>query len=299
MRDKESLPRTDEPAFPLQLGVVAILGVGLIGGSLGMALKTRRLARHVIGIGRNRDRLDQAVALGAIDEGVTDLSVGIADADLVVLCTTVRHILETLPDVLRQVPPQAAITDVGSTKSAIVRQAVGAPMFIGSHPMAGSERTGVEAANPRLFQGATWALTPVETTAPDALRRVRTLAQEIGAQTLVITPEAHDAMVAVTSHLPHVLAAALMRQAAEARAPHPEIPRLAAGSFADLTRIAASSPEIWRDVCLTNRDAVLDALRHYRDQLDSLETAIADSDADAIEAFFSGASVAKRDWNSL
>lgn len=284
---------------PLQFDTVAILGVGLIGGSLGQVLKTRRLARHVTGIGRSPERLDQALAFGAIDTGVTDIAAGLADADLVVLGTTVSHILEILPEILRLAPAGAVVTDVGSTKTEIVRRAAGSPRFVGSHPMTGSERTGVEAATPLLFQDATWALTPGEATDPDALRRVRLLAQEIGAHTLVLAPEAHDAMVAVTSHLPHVLSAALMRQAAEARASHPEIPRLAAGSFADLTRVAASSPEIWRDVCLSNRDAVLDALRRYRSQLDILESAVADRDAAAIESFFSAAADAKRDWTAL
>jgi prephenate dehydrogenase len=284
---------------PVQFDTVAILGVGLIGGSLGQALKARRLSRHVIGIGRSREGLDQAIALGAIDQGVTDLAEGIVEADLVILCTTVSHILKTLPDVLRDAAPHAIVTDVGSTKGEIVRRAAGHPRFIGSHPMAGSERTGVEAAMPLLFQDATWALTPAETTDPTVLVRVRALVQDVGARTLIITPEAHDAMVAITSHLPHVLSATLMRQAAEARLPHPEIVRLSAGSFADMTRVAAADPAIWRDVCLSNRDAILDALRHCRAQLDDLEAAVADADADALTSFFQGSMTAKRDWSSL
>ena len=284
---------------PLRFGTVAILGVGLIGGSLGQALKTRRLAHHVVGIGRRQDRLDEAVALGAIDLGVTDLAAGLAAADLVVLGTTVSHIIDVLPEVLRLAPPRAAVTDVGSTKTEIVRRAAGDPRFIGSHPMAGSERTGVAAAMPLLFQDATWVLTPIEGTDPDVLRRVRRLAQETGARTLVTAPEAHDAMVAVTSHLPHVLSAALMRQAAADRVPHPEIVRLSAGSFADLTRVAASSPEIWRDVCLSNRDSILDSLRRHRGQLETLESAVAEGDADALESFFAAAAAAKRDWAAL
>ncbi len=290
---------TDDPASLRPFNTVAILGVGLIGGSLGQVLKARRLALRVVGIGRSPERLDQAVALGAIDQGFLDLRAGLAGADLVVLGTAVSHILEVLPAVLRLAPPGAVVTDVGSTKTEIVRRADGAPLFVGSHPMAGSERTGVEAATPLLFQDATWALTPVASTDPGALRRLQRFAQELGARTLVLSPEDHDAMVAVTSHLPHVLSAALMRQAADARLLHPETARLAAGSFADLTRIAASSPEIWRDVCLSNRDAVLDALRHYRHQLDGLEAAVADRDATGIESFFATAAAAKHDWNSL
>lgn len=287
---------TDEGSFSAQFGTVAIIGVGLIGGSLGMALKARRLAAHVVGIGRRPERVEHAVRLGAIDRATTDVHGGLADADVVVLCTTVGSILETLPDVLQSVKPGAVVTDVGSTKAQIVARAGGDARFVGSHPMAGSERTGVEAATPLLFQEATWALTPTEATDPRALQTVRALAQEVGAATLVLPPETHDALVAVTSHLPHVLASALMRQASDVRAQTPDIQRLAAGSFADMTRVAAASPDIWRDVCLSNRAAVLAALSAFRGQLDTLQAAVEAADPAAIEAFFAAGAAAKRDW---
>lgn len=290
---------TDESDFPRQFGTVAILGVGLIGGSLGMALKARRLARHVVGIGRDSARLETARQLGAVDAVTTDWAAGVAGADVVVLCTTVGHILGALPDVLALASPGAVVTDVGSTKGAIVRRAANAPNFVGGHPMAGSERAGVEAARPTLFQEATWALTPADTTDPHALRLIETLAQEVGAATMIFSPEAHDAMVAVTSHLPHVIASAFMRHAARARATYPDTPALAAGSFADMTRVAASSPDIWRDVCLSNRAAVLQSLQGLRGQLDIIEAAVDAGDADAIESFFAEGAAAKRDWRSL
>ena len=221
-----------------------------------------------------------------MDAVTTDWQEGLGQADVVVLCTTVSHILATLPDVLATVKPGAVVTDVGSTKGAIVRQAAGAANFVGSHPMAGSEKGGVEAATPTLFQEATWALTPTDTTDPQALQVIQTLAQEVGASTMIFTPEAHDAMVAVTSHLPHVMASAFMRHAARTRDAYPDTPTLAAGSFADMTRIAASSPDIWRDVCLSNRDAVLAALQGFRAELDVIEAAVDAGDADGIEAFF-------------
>ena len=161
---------TDEAHFPGHFGTVAIVGVGLIGGSLGMALKGRRLAHRVIGIGRSAERLDKAVALGAIDAGMTELARGVAEADVVVLCTTVGHIVETLPSVLEAVRKGAVVSDVGSTKVAITRRAAGFPFFVGGHPMAGSEQAGVEAATPLLFEEATWAVTPTEETDPGALR---------------------------------------------------------------------------------------------------------------------------------
>ncbi len=290
---------TDEAHFPGHFGTVAIVGVGLIGGSLGMALRQRRLARRVIGIGRSQDRLDKAVALGAIDSGVTEMARGVAEADVVVLCTTVGHIVETLPDVLEATRPSAVVSDVGSTKGAIARRAAGSPFFVGGHPMAGSEQAGVEAATPLLFEEATWAVTPTEETDSGALRTVERLAREVGATTLTLTPEAHDAMLAVTSHLPHVLASALMRQAAAAQRVHPRTRRLTAGSFADGTRVAASPPEIWRDVCLTNREALLAALHGFRAELDVLEEAVASGDAARIEAFFTAGAEAKRGWGAL
>lgn len=290
---------TDDAHFPGHFGTVAIVGVGLIGGSLGMALKQRRLAQRVVGIGRSTERLDKAVALGAIDSGVTELARGVAEADVVVLCTTVGHIVETLPDVLAAVRPGTVVSDVGSTKGTIARRAAGFPFFVGGHPMAGSEQAGVEAATPLLFEEATWAVTPTAEADPEALRTVERLAREVGATTLTLTPDAHDAMLAVTSHLPHVLASSLMRQAATTQQVYPQTQRLTAGSFADGTRVAASPPAIWRDVCLTNREALLAALQGFRAELDVLEEAVAEGDANRIAAFFAAGAEAKRGWGAL
>lgn len=289
----------DKNHFPMQFGTVAIVGVGLIGGSLGMALKTRRLAERVIGIGRSQERLNTAVALGAIDIGVTGLSEGLAEADVIVLCSTVGHIIKTLAETLALAKPGAVVTDVGSTKGSIVMAARGNSRFVGGHPMAGSEQTGVEAATPYLFEEATWAVTPSEMTDPEALHTVEMLAREVGATTLTLAPWAHDAMLAVTSHLPHVLASALMRQAMRTRGIYSETDRLTAGSFADATRVAASSPELWRDVCLSNRDALLAAMRGFRSELDILEAAITAGDPAGLEAFFAAGAEAKRTWGKL
>ena len=290
---------TNDTSVPGHFGIVAIVGVGLIGGSLGMALKSRRLAQTVIGVGRSQERLDMAVALGAIDTGMTDLDEAVRSADIVVLCTTVGHILETLPEALALVKPGALVTDVGSTKGAIVRAAAGVARFVGGHPMAGSEQTGVEAATPLLFEEATWAITPTGTTDPAAVTLLERFAQSVGATTLLLSPDAHDAMLAVTSHLPHVLASALMRQAFATQSRHTQTQQLTAGSFNDGTRVAASSPEIWRDVCLSNRDALLQALQAFRGELDTLEAAVESRDATGIEAFFASGASAKRGWGAL
>ena len=287
-----------EGSFPTRFGTVAIVGVGLMGGSLGLALRQRRLAHRVIGVGRDAARLSRAVALGAIDSFQTDIAVGVEDADVVVLCSTIGHILEILPGVLDAVKPGAIVTDVGSTKTTIVEAAGAFSNFVGSHPMAGSERGGVEAATPLLYQEATWAITPTDTTDPNALRIVTALAQEVGAATLLLDPKSHDAMVAVTSHLPHVLATSLMRSAAQAAHTLPQTPRLSAGSFADMTRVSASPAPIWRDICLTNRDAVLAAITSFRGELDALEKAIVDGDAEQIEDLFAGGAKAKEAWGA-
>ena len=215
------------------------------------------------------------------------------------LCSPVGHILEILPDVLAAAKSGAVVTDVGSTKEAIIRRAGNAASFVGGHPMAGSELGGVEAATPLLFEEANWAVTPSASSDPHAVQTVQRLAQSVGATTLLLAPDAHDAMLAVTSHLPHVLAAALMRQARQTQDRYPQTPQLTAGSFADGTRVAASSPEIWRDVCLSNRDALLQALQAFRGELDTLEAAIAGSGTDEIEAFFAAGASAKRNWGVL
>lgn len=282
---------------PRALGRIAIVGVGLMGGSIGLAVK-RENAGHVIGIGRSSEKLELARSLGAIDSWATDLETGIADADLIVLCTTICTIVDQLPQVLKAAPPHAVITDIGSTKSAIVAAAGSDPRFVGGHPMCGSERTGVEASTPTLYQNATWAITPSSRTADSAVDTLLALIGITGAVPLVLEPETHDAMVAITSHVPHVLASALIRAAGDARAALPALPRMSAGSFADMTRVAASPPEIWRDVCLTNRDAVLATLAQYRRELDVLENALRAEDPAAIEGFFRDGQAQKAEWRT-
>ena len=287
------------PFEPGGFGTVAIVGVGLLGGSLGLALKARRLAHRVVGVERTGDCLDAALARGAIDSGTLSLAEAVAGADIVVLCSPVGQIWELLPSVLSIVKSGAVVTDVGSTKAAIVWRAGGAAPFVGGHPMCGSEQGGVQAATPLLFEEATWAVTPSASSDPQAVLTVQKLAQSVGATTLLLAPDAHDAMLAVTSHLPHVLATALMRQAEQTQARHPQTQMLTAGSFADGTRVAASPPELWRDVCLSNRESLLEALQTFRGELDALEAAVADSDAAQIEAFFTAAAAAKRSWGRL
>ncbi len=279
-------------------GIVAIAGVGLLGGSLGMAIRNGRLARHVLGIGRNPARLAQAISYGAVDSTTLDLEGGCAHADVIVLCTPVAQIIEDLPRVLAAAPSSAIVTDVGSVKGAIVEAAASDSRFVGGHPMAGSERAGVEAAHPHLFDQSNWALTPTSATSNRCVLAVQAMAQAVGASTLVLDPAVHDRAVALTSHLPHVLATTLMCLASDRCRDLWALPRMSAGSFADATRVAGSSPKLWRDISLENKDELLEAVRSYKDRLCLAIELLERSDASEIEEFFRAGLEAKSKWTA-
>ena len=264
---------------------VAIIGVGLIGGSFGMALKKRGLANRVIGVGRNPERLKMAVELGAVDEWTTDLAAGVRDADLIYVSTPVGMELDFIRSAAKHAKPGCVITDAGSTKAEICR-GVDGPRFVGGHPMAGSEETGVEAANPALFINAAYVLTPTKRTNPDALALVRGLAEAVGSRVIVMDPETHDRCVAVISHLPHLLAIALVSLAEDRSTRDPQVLELIAGSFRDMTRVAGSSPELWRDICMTNADAIKEAAVRFQSLLDEGVKLVESGDAPAFEEWF-------------
>jgi prephenate dehydrogenase len=273
---------------------VALIGMGLIGGSLGLALRERRLARRVVAVARRPETVQQALELGAADEGSSDFEAGVAGADLVVLCTPVL----TMPALVEQLAPHlkagAVVTDVGSTKAVLVRELprrLGPRnLYLGGHPMAGSEKTGVEAARADLFEGACYLLTPTSETPPEAVDRLARWVERLGARPMCMEPEAHDRAVASISHLPHVAAAALAAAVGSdnpaAGAERESLRQLVAGGFRSTTRIAASSPEMWRDICLTNREAVLEALRQYETELALFGRALEEADgAGLLRAF--------------
>jgi len=268
---------------------VAVVGVGLIGGSMGMAAKRRGIARRVIGIGRTEQKLMRAKILGAIDDYSLDLD-NAADADLLVICTPVQLVAPTLQRMAASLKPGAIITDAGSTKREIVAACDALTpescCFIGGHPMAGSEQTGVDAARADLFMGATWVLTPSACTDLAALSRMTEFAGGLGARVEILSPEEHDQAVAVISHLPHAIAGALMRLAEASHRRTGKTFSLAAGSFRDLTRIADSSPELWRDICLTNADSLSESIDSLEEALDELKSALKSRDSDAIQRFF-------------
>lgn len=246
----------DPPAFKR----VAILGVGLIGGSFGMALRAKRMAREVVGIGRSTDRLRMAADLGAVDSWTLDIEEGVHKADLFYIATPVRSVIPLLAEALPFLDANCVVTDAGSTKSEICRAATELleerAAFVGGHPMAGSEEAGVAAARADLFEGSTYVLTPDAETGLDAIRRLSATIEGIGARVVVMDPDEHDRCAAVVSHLPHVMAAALVLLAQEAAERNPVLFELVAGSFRDMTRVAASPPVLWRDICLTNASTV-------------------------------------------
>jgi prephenate dehydrogenase len=277
---------------------LAVVGVGLIGGSAGLAARGRGAAGHVVGVGPNRATLERAKERGAVDSFSTDLEGGVAGADLVLLAAPVPRILEQLRELAPLLKPGAVVTDAGSVKGEIARAGADAlgPAFVPGHPMAGSERSGIDAANADLFDGATWALTPTPQSSPDAVETVRAFAAALGARPLMLDPDAHDRAVAVTSHLPHLLAYALAATAGRAAADgNPHLFDLAAGSFASGTRVAASSPDLWQGIALSNRDALLSALDACLGELGAMRAALEAGDADTLLAALRRGHEAKRD----
>lgn len=269
---------------------VAIVGVGLIGGSLGMILRRKALADQVVGIGRRVENLKTAVELGAINRYVADPKDGVRGADLVILATPVDTYERHLREWAHCLAPGAIVSDVGSVKGALVEksEALMPPgvQFVGAHPIAGKEQTGVAAGSDQLFNGARCILTPTTKTDPLALNRIKQLWEETGSILLTMDPHQHDQILGAVSHLPHVAAFALMNALADLR--EQQVPSLdlaghSGGGLRDTTRIAASSPEMWRDIFLWNRDNVVSFIDGYERALEELKQLIKSGDAAGIE----------------
>lgn len=260
---------------------VAIVGVGLLGGSLALAAKQRGMATQVVGIGRDATKLDELVQRGLVDSATTDLAEGVAAADLVVVCTPVETVAATVNQLMPLVTPECLITDVGSTKQTIVEQVAATspagPTFIGSHPLAGDHRSGAEFARGDLFDGRVAVVTPGEHDPPEAISRVQQFWQACGARTVVMSAAEHDAALAATSHLPHLVASVL------AGSTSPEVLELAATGWLDTTRIAAADPTLWRQIFASNRTQVLEALRNFETRLASVREALANGDDEQLE----------------
>ncbi len=257
---------------------VAILGVGLLGASLGLALKKHKLAAHITGAGRaNSPSLDIALRLGAIDAATTDAADAVRAADLVVLCTPVRQFPQNFRDIAGALKPGALVTDVGSTKTQVLQWAQeflpAHIAFVGSHPMAGSEKNGPAAARDNLYENAVCLVIH----APHA-ERIAALWKSLGMKVLLTDAATHDRWVAAISHLPHALAFSLMNVTAQ----DPAALQAIAGAFIDTTRIASSDPQMWVDILLTNRPAIIAAIGEFQTELAALKQAIVDQDESAI-----------------
>jgi prephenate dehydrogenase len=250
---------------------IAILGTGLIGGSIGLALRGRGDDVVVVGYDIDPAGLEGAVARGAIDEASESAAVAVAGADLVVLAMPVDRMEAVCRSIEGAVPPEAVVTDVGSSKSRIVGQGESSfgERFIGGHPMAGSERHGIDAADGDLFDGAWWILTPTHGTHSAPYRRVASLAAAVRARPIAIAPDVHDDLVARLSHVPQIAASALVDAAATA-GDREALLGLAAGGFRDVTRIAASNPDLWVAILRSNSASVLEALRGLGRRLEAV-----------------------------
>ncbi len=279
-------------AAPFERAVIA--GVGLLGGSLGLALKKLGLARQVTGLGRRRESLEEARALGCVDSIETEPQRALAGADFIALCQPVRVILDFLPECVERAEAGALITDVGSVKGSIVEKAEAllaarggeGPRFVGSHPMAGSERSGARHARADLYEGATCHVTLTPRTEAAAAARVARLWEALGMRALFTSPERHDQMVAVVSHVPHVIAVALV-ESLDSINGHPQfLQRLLGPGFRDMTRVAMGSPGIWRDILAENPGAIARALGVMSGLLEQWKARLERGDFEEIQRIF-------------
>jgi prephenate dehydrogenase len=276
---------------------LSIIGVGLIGGSLALALKQAGYCERVVGIGRNAARLQAAERAGVIDSGTTDYAAGLATADMILVAVPLNAYVEAFENIKGKFKADAVITDVGSAKACVIEDAVKVfgrlPVnFVPGHPIAGTEKSGFEAAFPELFRKRRVVLTPTPETSAHALKAVASMWQAAGAMVQNIDAEHHDRVLAATSHLPHILAFSLVDSLARENDVE-DIFRFAAGGFRDFTRIAASDPAVWRDICLRNREALLQALEHYGKDLQELRNAIAHGDEGTLMEIFTRAKTAR------
>lgn len=264
-----------------KINKVAIIGVGLIGGSLGLALKEKKIAKRVIGVGRREEPLKVALERNEVDEVTTDLASGVKDADLVMIATPLELTVETFKKIAPHLKKGCVVTDVGSVKGPIV-DSIKEPFFIGGHPLAGSEERGPQAARAGLFKEATVVLTPIEKTDEKALTLVKGIWQDLGAKVLFLSPEVHDELVAFTSHLPHILAISLTNLIGEVAEKEERILSLMGEGFRDTTRIAASPPSMWKEICLTNREGILLAIKKFKEIFSEIEEALSKEEGDKL-----------------
>jgi prephenate dehydrogenase len=279
---------------------IVIFGVGLIGGSVALALKKAASTAQIIGVGRSTESLQTALDLGVIDVAGTNIAQAVTDADLILIATPVAQTHAILSTIKPHLAANTVITDAGSTKSDVLANASDvlgerANQFVGGHPIAGAEKSGVSAANADLFRNKNVILTPTPENSSEAISRVKTLWQVCGANISEMTAATHDSVFAAVSHLPHLLAFALVNDIAS-RPNAEQLFSFAASGFRDFTRIAGSHPEMWRDISLANKTALLAELSAYQAELSQLKQLLEAEDGAGLQALFERASTARNDW---
>ena len=290
----------------MHLNKIVIFGVGLIGGSVALALKKTGVAPKIVGVGRNIENLQTAINLGVIDEAEADIAKAVGDANLVLIATPVAQTQKILEAIIPHLSQSTVVTDAGSTKSDIAQYVMNASkqaknpehflsQFVGGHPIAGAEKSGVTAAKEDLFIGKNVVLTPNEKTSLEAIKLVRELWQTTGANVSEMTAQTHDQIFAAVSHLPHLLAFALVNNLAN-RPNAKQLFNFAASGFRDFTRIAGSSPEMWRDISLANKTALLNELEAYQAEISALHNLLKNEDSQGLQAMFEHASQARQAW---
>jgi prephenate dehydrogenase len=298
--NKLETPKLNSETRQVQFRKITIVGVGLLGGSIGLAAKKRRVAGEIAGFVRRKETIAQCEQFGATDFATTDLPAAVSNADLIILCTPLaqmRPLAQQMPFALKR---GAIITDVGSVKTSVVKelealvQKSGAH-FVGSHPMAGAEKNGIAAARADLFANAVCVVTPTKKSNGNAVRKVEQFWKSLGGRTLRLAPEQHDLFVSRTSHLPHVVAATLVNLVLNPAQPKHQAALCATG-FSDTTRIASGSPEMWRDIALANRKNLAQSLGAFIAELGKFQRALKKSDAKAVTKFFETAKKLRDNW---
>jgi len=279
---------------------LCIIGVGLIGGSLARALKKAGVVGEVIGVGRDIAHLEKAKSLGVIDHFETDITLAVKGCDMVVLAVPLGAMQSVFEKIAPVLTSEMIITDVGSAKASVVRAAQEAfntmpDTLVPGHPIAGTEKSGVEASFAELYNDRRIIITPLETSSAVAVSKVREMWQTCGAEVVETTVEHHDEVLAATSHLPHMLAFALVDTLAKMDAKN-EIFDFAAGGFRDFTRIASSDPDMWRDICLANGDALIEMIKKFSDDLQLLAKAIENNDSTYLKDTFTRAKKARDEF---
>tara|TARA_B100001123_G_scaffold249421_1_gene278418 strand:+ start:36 stop:899 length:864 start_codon:yes stop_codon:yes gene_type:complete len=270
---------------------ITIIGVGLLGASLAKACRRYNLVEEISGFGRNRENLDKAKSLGAIDHCAKDLPEAVKDADLVVLCTPVSKIVPLIEGLLPHLKQGVVITDVGSVKGSLVHQLDNLMpegiFFVGSHPIAGGEKSGLEGSREDLYLNEKCILTPTSKTNTYALGKVGALWQAVGMETLTLDADEHDFVFGAVSHLPHIVAYALMNTLGALRTNKDhDVTAYSGAGLKDITRIASSDPVMWRDICLSNQTNSLDLIDHFQKTLNDLRSMIEKNDGKALEEAF-------------